>query len=407
MDKFIDNSVNLDGLNPTEQGELALASEWLQRNLPLRVGDGRGHTVLFMLLDGATPEQIRQFQAKGAGALILGIGGLRAQSLGLLAETDHANNSPFMVEIALDALDLPNFASEIQANYPAPELLNGLDLASQKGGRKPVAPTHSEMAQIALNLIDMTDKMPQFLLVRAQNDPNIFSANSGLDARGIWQISTRLAEFLSTAKPNAMLPILHKIDAVTVPLLNSDQTKIVGWRDARTHGEHLALMIGNFNPKKSVLTRIHSSCLTGDALGSRRCDCGEQLQGAISLMAENPDGGLILYLSQEGRGIGLINKLRAYQLQTDGMDTIDANHRLGFAADRRDYRIAALMLQQMGLNQIRLLSNNPLKLSRLAAAAAEIGSSLSIAERVSHKFPANPHNQSYLATKKIRAGHDL
>ena len=249
--------------------------------------------------------------------------------------------------------------------------------------------------------------MPQFLLVRDQNNGHDYTAQSGLDARGIWNISTRLAEFLSTAKPNAMLPILQKIDAVSVPLFNSDATQIMGWRDARNHGEHLALMIGNLNPKKPVLTRIHSSCLTGDALGSRRCDCGEQLQGAISRMAENPDGGVILYLSQEGRGIGLMNKLRAYQLQSDGMDTIDANHRLGFAADRRDYRIAALMLEQMGLNQIRLLSNNPLKMSRLAAAAAEIGSSLSISERVGHKFPANPHNQSYLATKKIRAGHDL
>ena len=256
----------------------------------------------------------------------------------------------------------------------------------------------------------MTDKMPQFLLMRGQNDSQSYrspGAHSGLDVRGFWHISSRLAEFLSNSKPNKLPPILHKIDAVSVPLLNSDTTKIMGWRDARNHSEHLALMIGNFNPTKPVLTRIHSSCLTGDALGSRRCDCGEQLQGAISLMAKNPDGGMILYLSQEGRGIGLINKLRAYQLQSNGMDTIDANHRLGFAADRRDYRIAAVMLQQMGLNQIRLLSNNPLKLSRLAAAAAEIGSSLSITERVSHKFPANPHNQSYLATKKIRAGHDL
>ena len=131
MDKFLDNSLNIDGLNPTEQGELALATEWLQRNLPLNLGDGFGNYQQIMLLDGATPEQIRQFQSKGTGALRLGIGALRAQSLGLI---DHDNNAPFLVEIAAEMLDRLNFAAEIQANYPAPEFLAWLRQAMAKDG---------------------------------------------------------------------------------------------------------------------------------------------------------------------------------------------------------------------------------------------------------------------------------
>ena len=155
MDKFIDNRFQLDGLNPTEQAELALASEWLQRNLPIRVGDGFGHYWLMMLLDGAVPEQIRQFQVKGVGAPILGIGGLRAQSLGLLSVEQADPKSPFLVEIPAYILDRQNFAAEIQANYPVEALQYWWRESDHSIA---FDSTVSATVQIALNLIDLTDK---------------------------------------------------------------------------------------------------------------------------------------------------------------------------------------------------------------------------------------------------------
>ena len=146
------------------------------------------------------------------------------------------------------------------------------------------------------------------------------------------------------------------------------------------------------------LVRLHAACFTGDLLGSLRCDCGDQLRGALALMAKQ-GGGVLLYMAQEGRDIGLINKLRAYRLQDAGLDTIDANLALGFAADERDYGIAAAMLRDLGHPVIRLLTNNPDKIAQLEAAG------IVVSRRVAHNFPPNPHNRAYIATKQKRAGH--
>jgi GTP cyclohydrolase II len=148
------------------------------------------------------------------------------------------------------------------------------------------------------------------------------------------------------------------------------------------------------------LVRLHSECLTGDVLGSLKCDCGPQLDAALRLMAES-GWGILLYLRQEGRGIGLINKLRAYALQDQGFDTVDANTRLGFAIDARDFSVASRMLNLLGQDRIRLLTNNPEKVARLAAEGVEV------IERVPHKLPPNPHNARYLDTKRDRTGHAL
>ena len=153
-------------------------------------------------------------------------------------------------------------------------------------------------------------------------------------------------------------------------------------------------------PKNPGLTRLHSECFTGDLLGSLKCDCGEQLRGAIAAIAK-AGGGVLLYLAQEGRGIGLINKLRAYRLQDQGYDTIEANERLGFEADERLYAVAARMLQLLGFNTIRLMTNNPEKVEGLTKAG------VTVAERVPHAFAANPHNAGYLRTKAEKAGHFL
>jgi GTP cyclohydrolase II len=153
------------------------------------------------------------------------------------------------------------------------------------------------------------------------------------------------------------------------------------------------------------LVRLHSECLTGDVLGSLKCDCGPQLDAALAAMAEeasqNAGWGVLLYLRQEGRGIGLINKLRAYQLQDQGFDTIDANTRLGLPVEARDFPVAARMLGLLGVDAIRLMTNNPAKVAALE------GEGVVVAERVPHQLPPGPHNARYLATKRDRAGHLL
>jgi len=164
-------------------------------------------------------------------------------------------------------------------------------------------------------------------------------------------------------------------------------------------GEHVALVIGAPNGKPP-LVRLHSECLTGDMLGSLKCDCGPQLHAAIKAIADN-GWGILLYLRQEGRGIGLINKLRAYALQDRGFDTVDANMRLGFAIDARDFNVAAQMLHLLGEEKIQLLTNNPAKILALEAAG------IAVSERVPHRLPSNPHNAHYLDTKRERTGHAL
>ena len=183
-----------------------------------------------------------------------------------------------------------------------------------------------------------------------------------------------------------------------LPLANAEDTRVLAFRPANGGREHLALIVGSPEPPGPVLVRLHSECLTGDLLGSLKCDCGDQLRGAIAAIGK-AGAGILLYLAQEGRGIGLINKLKAYELQDQGFDTIDANQRLGFEADEREFAAAAEMLKYLGFRSVRLMTNNPEKV----AALSRFG--IDVVERVAHSFPANPHNEAYLATKKAKAGH--
>jgi len=164
--------------------------------------------------------------------------------------------------------------------------------------------------------------------------------------------------------------------------------------------EHLALVKGKWEKDEPVLVRVHSSCLTGDIFGSCRCDCGEQLHAAMR-MVEEAGKGVILYMNQEGRGIGLLNKLKAYKLQEQGMDTVEANLALGFKMDERDYGIGAQILRNLGISKMKLMSNNPAKRAGL------IGYGLEIVDRVPIQIPSNEHNEKYLATKKEKMGHHL
>ncbi len=174
-----------------------------------------------------------------------------------------------------------------------------------------------------------------------------------------------------------------------------------GFQDPDTGEEHIALTLGNFDDDEPVLVRIHSECLTGDALHSLRCDCGNQLASAMEVIARLGHGA-ILYLRQEGRGIGLINKIRAYQLQDSGADTVEANEQLGFGADMRDYAVCQVMFEHLGIRRIRLLTNNPLKV-----AAMEQVAGIEVVERVALQTESNPHNVRYLKTKAGKLGHML
>jgi GTP cyclohydrolase II len=171
-----------------------------------------------------------------------------------------------------------------------------------------------------------------------------------------------------------------------------------GFEDTDTDKEHLVLTLGDVSNGEPVLARVHSECLTGDALFSMRCDCGEQLHAALMAIAEE-GRGVLLYLRQEGRGIGLLNKIKAYKLQDEGADTVEANEALGFGADQRNYMIVKPMLEHLHIKKLRLMTNNP----RKVAAMEELG--FEVTERIALKTPHNPHNQKYLATKAGKLGH--
>jgi len=199
--------------------------------------------------------------------------------------------------------------------------------------------------------------------------------------------------------PLAAASSLVRVAEARVPLEEAPDARIAAFRAADGGIEHLAILVGTPEAGTAPLCRIHSECFTGDLLGSLRCDCGPQLRGAIARMAQEAGGGVLLYLAQEGRGIGLVNKLRAYTLQDGGLDTLDANRAIGYGGDERDFRVAATMLEALGIGRVRLLTNNPDKIAGLAACGVQVEG------RVSHLFAANGVNDAYLATKKARFGH--
>jgi GTP cyclohydrolase II len=178
------------------------------------------------------------------------------------------------------------------------------------------------------------------------------------------------------------------------------QFELVAFKERLSGAEHLALIKGSWEKDEPVLTRVHSSCFTGDILGSLRCDCGDQLHKAMR-MVDAAGAGVILYMNQEGRGIGLINKLRAYQLQEQGMDTVEANIKLGFGMDERDYGVGAQILRSLGITKLKLMSNNPRKRAGLKGYGLEIVATVPI------EVAPNPHNEKYLTTKRDKLGHSI
>ncbi len=200
--------------------------------------------------------------------------------------------------------------------------------------------------------------------------------------------------------PSDNLPEIHEISHARVPLQVAEQSQVRIYRPEDGGEEHYAVIIGTPDRSKPVLCRLHSACFTGDVLGSLKCDCGAQLQAAMrQISAEG--SGVLLYLNQEGRGIGLANKMRAYSLQDQGFDTVEANHRLGFEDDERDFRIGAQILRKLGFSSVRLLTNNPAKVERMNSCG------MKVVERVPLRVGKTAQNAGYLATKTTKSGHIL
>ncbi len=205
----------------------------------------------------------------------------------------------------------------------------------------------------------------------------------------------------SSAEPllNTSSP-LHPVAAARLPMEASEAGRLHIFRPEDGGEEHYAIEIGRPNRTKPVLARLHSACFTGDVLGSLKCDCGPQLRGALGQMGQE-GAGILLYLNQEGRGIGLANKMRAYSLQDQGFDTVEANHRLGFEDDERDFRLGASILRELGFSAVRLMTNNPGKIAMMEKTG------ISVEKRVPLKVGENEFNRAYLATKATKSGHML
>jgi GTP cyclohydrolase II len=193
---------------------------------------------------------------------------------------------------------------------------------------------------------------------------------------------------------------LVEVSAARVPLTVSSMGRVRVFRPSDGGEEHYAIEIGTPHRPGPVLSRLHSACFTGDVIGSLKCDCGPQLHAALENIAAEGQG-ILLYLNQEGRGIGLANKMRAYALQDQGFDTVEANHRLGFEDDERDFRIGAMMLKALGFTSVRLMTNNPAKVAKMNATG------VTVVERVPLKVGRRPENEAYLATKAAKSGHLL
>lgn len=251
-------------------------------------------------------------------------------------------------------------------------------------------PVAAAAADAAVELAKLARLLPAVMM-----GPVTAETADTLVAEGLHRV--RAADILSYQKDAA--ETLCPVGEARVPLADAENTRIIAFRPSDGGSGHIAIVIGEPDRSKPVLVRLHSECFTGDLLGSLRCDCGEQLRGAIAEIARN-GAGILLYLAQEGRGIGLVNKLRAYNLQDAGFDTFDANEQLGFDADERVYLPAAEMLRQIGYSRVRLMTNNPDKVRALERCGIEV------TERVPHVFPANLHNERYLQTK-ARHGHHL
>ena len=258
-----------------------------------------------------------------------------------------------------------------------------------KGPLNTVRSGDAKAHRTALSIIKAARLLPAAVVLNIQHGAQ-FATTHGLTLVP----SEMVAAHFENA--SALHPVVH----ARLPMEVSEAGRLHIYRPDDGGEEHYAIEVGKPDRKKSVLARLHSACFTGDLMGSLKCDCGPQLRGALTQMGVE-GSGVLLYLNQEGRGIGLANKMRAYSLQDQGFDTVEANHRLGFEDDERDFRLGADILKSMGFSEVRLLTNNPKKVEMMKA------NGIAVSERVPLKVGENKHNTAYLATKAAKSGHLL
>ncbi|MGQ3102007.1 MAG: GTP cyclohydrolase II [Sphingopyxis solisilvae] len=355
-------------MSDSEQGRgarrAARAIDALRRGWPFRVIGSDG------ALDLLAVESARDSALADFGACDILLSGERAVTLKLTNQRAAAAPGPVRLEKA--ARDV---AAALAIADPALDLANPL-----KGPFRTVATGGDSAADAAMTMARHAGLLPAFFVRAAVGE----------------------AETYCTADDVAALldPTRLEIAArARLPVAASEGAEIIAFRSPEEASDHVALVIGQRDGNPPVV-RLHSECLTGDVLGSLKCDCGPQLHAALHAMADAP-WGVLLYLRQEGRGIGLVNKLRAYALQDQGYDTVDANLRLGFPVEARDFAIAGRMLALLNIPRIRLMTNNPEKVARLEKEG------VAVVERLPLALPTNPHNEQYLATKRDRTGHQL
>ena len=335
----------------------------LRSGRPVRIDAGAPLAVL--AVETTTPEILQLVDPDRMARLL--ISGQRAAALGLANRRDAADADLPVLTEREDWLDA---ATALALADPGRDLDRGMI-----GPLRPTAIDEPEAAAAALRLATAAGLLP-----------------------ALWVLdSAEVSTSVSTAELRSSEGAVQLLTRARLPLDGMPETQIAVFRTLGDGQEHVALIVGAF-AGEPPLVRLHSECLTGDVFGSLKCDCGPQLREALRIIGA-AGGGVLLYLRQEGRGIGIANKIRAYALQDRGLDTVDANRRLGFADDERGYAEAAAMLRSLGVDRVRLLTNNPAKVAGLECAG------ITVVERVSHHMPANPHNADYLATKRSRSGH--
>ena len=358
-------------LRPNTNELLARARADLRMGVPVVLHDG-SITVLAMAAETASAGRLDDFRA--LGRVFLALTDRRAETLNIPAYDGD------MVRVILPADE--NLAWLRAVANPADDLRMPM-----KGPLKALRDTaETAVSRSAILLIKHARLLPAAILVRVTGD---------MPLQGLTEIDIRsAAPFFQHSSP------LTEVASARVPLEVSQAGKVHVFRPDDGGTEHYAVEIGSPDRNKPVLARLHSACFTGDLLHSQKCDCGPQLRAALSQMGKE-GAGLLLYLNQEGRGIGLANKMRAYDLQDQGFDTVEANHRLGFEDDERDFRIGARILCALGFSSVRLLTNNPRKVEKMRENGIEV------TERVPLLVGRTPQNEEYLKTKARKSGHIL
>jgi 3,4-dihydroxy 2-butanone 4-phosphate synthase/GTP cyclohydrolase II len=357
-----------------------------------------------------TPEAINFMSKEGRGLICLALSPERCDELGLdlmAAKNESAFETAFTVSI--EARD--GVTTGISAADRARTIQVAID--PQTAPRDLVQPGHVfplkaraggvlervGQTEAAVDLARLAGLIPAGVICEIMNDDGTMARVDDLvgycERHGLKMVT--VADLVAYRRRHDKL--VERVVSTNLPTAFGDFLA-VGYRSLIDNKHHVALVKGEVDGQQDVLVRVHSECLTGDVFHSLRCDCGEQLESALA-MIEQEGLGVLLYLSQEGRGIGLLNKLRAYRLQEEGLDTVDANLRLGLPADLRDYGIGAQILVDLGLSSIRILTNNPKKISGMS------GYGLSVSDQIPIQHMPNPHNEAYLRAKRDRLGHTL